>query len=78
MYAEAILVAALRQNGARVTELAEQYAHLAGASGRASASRALREYELAMPTRGEDTSEDDAMRNRAAGRLLVAARDALK
>ncbi len=78
LYAEAIMVAARRQNGARVTELATAYAGLADKPGRANASRLLREYESSLPVRGADVTEDVALRNRAAQRLLASARDVLK
>jgi tetratricopeptide (TPR) repeat protein len=74
LYAEAILVAARREGAGRSTQLATSYAGLAGSTGRAVVARRLREDESGLPVRGEQLSEDDILRNRAAARLLAGAR----
>jgi len=78
LFAEAMLVAAQLQAGARVTELATAYSSLASPAGRAAAARRLREYETALPVRGADLSQQEELRNRAARQLLAAAREFIK
>ncbi len=75
-YCEGMLIAAREQHAEQVSELAQRYAAHAGKAGRAAAVQCLREYEEALPVRG-DVSKEEIERNKAIVALLAGARKSL-